>query len=101
MSLFDDITEVIEAVFGRNGLAYGKTPYQAKNKNANEWRTRCRTRMTMNCVREFKGKDYYIPRSFDYRGRAYTIPAFLTPQDTDFGKAILRFADEAIVTDVA
>ena len=54
----------------------------AKNKNANEWRTSCRTRMTMNCVREFKGKDYYIPWSFDYRGRAYPIPAFLTPQDT-------------------
>ena len=40
----------------------------------------------MNCVREFEGKDYYIPWSFDYRGRAYPIPSFLTPQDTDFGK---------------
>ena len=42
----------------------------AKNKNANEWRASCRTRMTMNVVREFKGKDYWIPWSFDYRGRA-------------------------------
>ena len=24
---------------------------------------------------------FYIPWSFDYRGRAYPIPAFLTPQD--------------------
>mgnify|MGYP001443157092 FL=1 len=71
----------------------------AKNKNANEWRTSCRTRMTMNCVREFKGKDYYIPWSFDYRGRAYPIPSFLTPQDTDFGKSLIKFSDEAPITD--
>ena len=67
------------------------------NKNANEWRISCRTRMTMNCVREFEGKDFYIPWSFDYRGRAYPIPSFLTPQDTDFGKSLIRFAEEATV----
>ena len=76
-----------------------KTAAIAKNKNANEWRTSCRTRMTMNCVREFKGKDYYIPWSFDYRGRAYPIPSFLTPQDTDFGKSLIRFSDEAPITE--
>ena len=71
----------------------------ARNKNANEWRISCRTRMTMNCVREFKDKEYYIPWSFDYRGRAYPIPSFLTPQDTDFGKSLIRFADEALITE--
>ena len=71
----------------------------ARNKNANEWRISCRTRMTMNCVREFKDKEYYIPWSFDYRGRAYPIPSFLTPQDTDFGKSLIRFADEAPITE--
>ena len=71
----------------------------AKNKNANEWRISCRTRMTMNCVREFKDKTYYIPWSFDYRGRAYPIPSFLTPQDTDFGKSLIRFADEDVITE--
>ena len=70
-----------------------------RNKNANEWRISCRTRMTMNCVREFKDKEYYIPWSFDYRGRAYPIPSFLTPQDTDFGKSLIRFADEAPITE--
>ena len=69
------------------------------NKNANEWRISCRTRMTMNCVREFEGKDYYIPWSFDYRGRAYPIPSFLTPQDTDFGKSLLKFSDEVEITE--
>tara|TARA_A100001011_G_scaffold383214_1_gene454111 strand:- start:569 stop:2905 length:2337 start_codon:yes stop_codon:yes gene_type:complete len=70
-----------------------------RNKNANEWRISCRTRMTMNCVREFKNKEYFIPWSFDYRGRAYPIPSFLTPQDTDFGKSLIKFADEAPITE--
>ena len=73
----------------------------ARNKNANEWRISCRTRMTMNCVREFEDKEYYIPWSFDYRGRAYPIPSFLTPQDTDFGKSLIKFADESEVTEDA
>jgi len=38
-----------------------------------------------------------VPWSFDYRGRAYPIPAFLTPQDTDFGKALLNFSNEALM----
>ncbi len=71
----------------------------ACNKNANEWRISCRTRMTMNCVREFEGKEYYVPWSFDYRGRAYPIPSFLTPQDTDFGKSLIKFAEEAPITE--
>ena len=65
----------------------------ARNNQANEIRKSCRTRMTMNVVREFEGKDFYIPWSFDYRGRTYPIPAFLTPQDTDFGKSLLNFSE--------
>ena len=50
----------------------------------------------MEAVRRFKNRErFYIPWSFDYRGRAYPIPAFLTPQDTDFGKSLIRFADES------
>jgi DNA-directed RNA polymerase len=79
--------------------AWRKEKAIARNKNANEWRTSCRTRMTMNCVREFEDKEYYIPWSFDYRGRAYPIPSFLTPQDTDFGKSLIKFAEEAPITE--
>ena len=65
------------------------------NLQAAEVRKSCRTRMTMNCVREFKDADFFIPWSFDYRGRVYPIPAFLTPQDTDFGKSLLLFSKGA------
>ena len=66
-----------------------------RNLQAAETRKSCRTRMTMKLVREFENIDYYIPWSFDYRGRAYPIPAFLTPQDTDFGKSLLMFTKGA------
>ena len=79
--------------------AWRKEKAIACNKNANEWRISCRTRMTMNCIREFEGKEYYVPWSFDYRGRAYPIPSFLTPQDTDFGKSLIKFAEEAPITE--
>jgi len=70
----------------------------ARNLQAAEVRKSCRTRMTMEVVREFEGKDYYIPWSFDYRGRAYPIPNLLTPQDTDFGKSLILFSEGAKIT---
>ena len=53
----------------------------------------------MNAVKVFKDKEkFFIPWSFDYRGRAYPIPAFLTPQDTDFGKSLLKFHEQSFMT---
>ena len=77
--------------------AYRRAAAEVMNKNANAMRRSCRTRMTMEAVRRFNGKTFYIPWSFDYRGRAYPIPAFLTPQDTDFGKSLLVFEEAAVL----
>ncbi len=72
---------------------------EVHNKQAQEIRRSCRTRMTMEAVEKFKDRDvFYLPWSFDYRGRAYPIPSVLTPQDTDFGKSLIKFANEAEVT---
>ena len=71
----------------------------ARNLQAAEVRKSCRTRMTMDVVREFEDKEYYIPWSFDYRGRAYPIPNLLTPQDTDFGKSLILFSKGAKITE--
>ncbi len=80
--------------------AYRRQAAEINNKRAAEFKRSCRTRMTMEAVQRFKNRErYYIPWSFDYRGRAYPIPAFLTPQDTDFGKALIISADPAYITD--
>jgi DNA-directed RNA polymerase len=71
---------------------------RARELQKNEVRKSCRTRMTMDVVKEFEGKDYFIPWSFDYRGRAYPIPNLLTPQDTDFGKSLIMFSKGAKIT---
>lgn len=78
---------------------YRRRAAEVMNRNAQEFKRSCRTRMTMEAVKRFKHVNrFFIPWSFDYRGRAYPIPAFLTPQDTDFGKSLLRFADESYMT---
>jgi DNA-directed RNA polymerase len=78
---------------------YRRAAAEVMNRQASEFKKSCRTRMTMEAVKRFKDRDkFYIPHSFDYRGRTYPIPAFLTPQDTDFGKSLLKFADESMMT---
>ena len=73
---------------------YNRRAAEVHNLRAQEFRKSCRTRMTMEMVNRFKDRDkFYIPWSFCYRGRAYPIPSFLTPQDTDFGKSLLMFAE--------
>ncbi|ADD94991.1 T7-like RNA polymerase [uncultured phage MedDCM-OCT-S04-C24] len=79
--------------------SYRRNCAEVHNLQAQEFRKSCRTRMTMEAVARFKDRDkFYIPWSFDYRGRAYPIPAFLTPQDTDFGKSLLMFAKASFMT---
>ena len=79
--------------------AYRRAAAETMNENAASFKRSCRTRMTMQIVEIFKEKDkFYLPWSFDYRGRAYPIPAFLTPQDTDFGKSLLKFYESSFMT---
>ncbi len=79
---------------------YRREAAEVMNKRAAEFKKSCRTRMIMEAIQRFENRErFYIPWSFDYRGRAYPIPAFLTPQDTDFGKSLIRFADESYITE--
>jgi len=82
--------------------AYKRAAAEVHNRNNELVKKSCRTRMTMAAVEKFKDVDrFYIPWSFDYRGRVYPIPAFLTPQDTDFGKSLLTYADSSYMTPAA
>jgi len=71
---------------------------EAYNQDRLNFKRSVRTRTQLEAADKFRGKDYYLCWSFDYRGRAYPIPAYLSPQDTDFGKSLIRFADESPMT---
>ena len=78
---------------------YKRECAEVYNLRADSFNRSCRTRMTMEAVKLFKDKEqFFIPWSFDYRGRAYPIPSVLTPQDTDFGKSLLKFSRESLMT---
>lgn len=81
---------------------YRRQAAEVMNRNAASFKRSCRTRMTMETVKIFTGRDkFFLPWSFCYRGRTYPIPAFLTPQDTDFGKSLLKFAEPSFMTEEA
>ena len=92
-----DIAENIEA-----RKKYRREETERNDLQAQEFRKSCRTRMVMETVERFKNKEkFYIPWSFDYRGRVYPIPAFLTVQSTDWEKSLIRFADESFMDEEA
>ena len=78
---------------------YRREAAHVMNIQSQEMRRSCRTRQTLAAIKKFKDvKEFFIPWSFDYRGRAYPIPSLLTPQDTDFGKSLIRFSNESPMT---
>ena len=78
---------------------YKRKCAEVYNKRADSFRRSCRTRMTMEAAKLFENKDkFFVPYSFDYRGRIYPVPSFLTMQDTDFGKSPIKFYDSSKVT---
>ena len=82
-------------------LAWRRAMAESYNADRINFKRSVRTRTQLEAAEKFRGESFYLCWSFDYRGRAYPIPAFLTPQDTDFGKALLRFSEESSVTDEA
>ena len=77
---------------------YRRMCAEVHNRNANAFRESCRTRMTLEVMRKFEDKTFYIPWSLDYRGRMYPLPSFITPQGTDFDKSLMRFHRESYLT---
>ena len=81
---------------------YRRRKAEWHNKMNDNAQKSVRTRKIMEAVSRFKDrKQFFLPWSLDYRGRAYCIPAYLTPHDTDFGKSLLLFADPAFMTEEA
>lgn len=78
--------------------AWKRAMAESYNADRLNFKRSVRTRTQLEAAEKFKDECFFLCWSYDYRGRAYPIPAYLTPQDTDFGKSLIRFADESFVT---
>ncbi len=49
---------------------------------------------TLALAQQYAGHEtIYFPHTLDFRGRAYPVTSYLTPQGTDYQKALLQFAE--------
>lgn len=54
---------------------------------------RLRVVQTLSVAKTFKNKQFYFPHHFDFRGRVYATPQYLSPQGSDLSKSLLEFAN--------
>ena len=68
-----------------------------ENDNAQLSQRNWRTTEVMYVARKYRDDCFWMPASFDYRGRVYFLNTTLNPQGTDFDKSLLYFGDEGPV----
>ena len=75
---------------------------QQENRNAGLRGKRYRSMETYEVAERFAVEErFFVPWSFDYRGRVYPLISYLSPQGTDMEKSLYLFADEQPVTEGA
>ena len=75
---------------------------EQENRNAALRGKRYRTLEVLVTLKRFLSEErIYIPWSYDWRGRIYPIPTFMSPQGTDMEKSLYLFADARPVTEDA
>lgn len=67
--------------------------------NAQLFQRNWRATETMFVANQYEDEVFWIPWSFDYRGRVYPQNTQLNPQGTDFDKSLLLFAEEGEVNE--
>lgn len=68
--------------------------------NARSCSTRVQVAQTLSLAKRYSEEEaIYFPWQLDFRGRAYTMPSFLSPQASDFAKALLCFAEGKPIED--
>lgn len=71
----------------------------AEDFNAQLSQKNWRTTEVMYVARKYKDDVFWMPASFDYRGRVYFLNTALNPQGTDFDKSLLYFDKEGPVNE--
>ena len=72
---------------------------EINDHNAQLFQKNWRATETMFVANMYQDEVFYIPWSFDYRGRVYPQNTQLNPQGTDFDKSLLLFAEEGPVNE--
>ena len=88
-------------VMKKGSHSVGTFVAKVEKLNRAQLRKTVRTMMSLAAAERYSGREFYLPWSFDYRGRVYPLSAVLQPQGTDFDKSLLLFADAQPVTDRA
>lgn len=80
-------------------LAYRRARTQIEDDNSALAQKNYRTTEAVYVANKYKDETFWIPWSFDFRGRCYPIPTSLSPQGTDFDKSLLYFEEEGEVNE--
>ena len=78
-------------------LAYRRARTEIEDNNAALAQKNYRTTECLFVSNKYKDDTFWIPWSFDFRGRVYPIPTSLSPQGTDFEKSLFLFEEEGPV----
>lgn len=88
-----------ETASDEDKIAYRRARTEIEDNNAALAQKNYRTTEALYVANKYKGEVFWIPWSFDFRGRVYPIPTSLSPQGTDFDKSLLLFAEEGPVNE--
>lgn len=80
-------------------IAYRRARTEIEDNNSALAQKNYRTTECLFVANKYKDDTFWIPWSFDFRGRVYPIPTSLSPQGTDFEKSLIYFDEEGPVND--
>lgn len=86
-----------ESASEEDKLAYRRMRTEIEDYNSSLAQKNYRTTEALYVANKYKGDTFWIPWSFDFRGRVYPIPTSLSPQGTDFDKSLIYFEEEGPV----
>jgi DNA-directed RNA polymerase len=77
---------------------YKRMRTQVEDYNASVSQNNYRSRECLFVANKYRDEEsFWIPWSFDFRGRVYPLVTSLSPQGTDFDKSLFLFAEEGPV----
>ena len=79
--------------------AYKRARTEIEDHNATLAQKNYRSTECLFVSNKYKDETFWIPWSFDFRGRVYPIPTSLSPQGTDFEKSLFLFEEEGPVNE--